>query len=80
MRFNMLESKPITKAEQVPYHTHNGIDSPRLQATGELKEFLENIPQTAISSPSGGLNIDPEARATINQILTALRNAKIIET
>jgi hypothetical protein len=35
---------------------------------------------SAISQPSGGSTIDSEARATIGQILTALRTHGLIET
>lgn len=55
------------------YHTHNGSDSPQLEARS-----IVNVPQAAIADPSGGLTVDTEARAQLVLLLDSLRNIGII--
>lgn len=51
----------------VPYHTHNGMDSPPII-----------FKQPAITSPSGGAMIDAESRTAIDLIITALEKNGIL--
>lgn len=63
----------LNKVEKLPKHTHNGIDSPKVDVA--LTDVL--TPQAAPSSPVGGITIDAEARTAINSIISKLQTIGI---
>lgn len=58
----------INKIESLPYHTHNGINSPKVKVV--LTDVL--TPQASPANPTGGTVIDVEARNSIDGIIAAL--------
>lgn len=58
---------------KTPTHKHNGIDTNQLDA----KEALLNCPQSAITKPTGGLTVDSQSRAAINDIIDKLKTIGI---
>lgn len=56
-------------SREITTHRHTGSDAPRIKGSG-----IVGAPQAKISPPSGGVTEDVQARASINQIITALKN------
>lgn len=54
--------------EPIPFHKHNGNDSPKINGRD-----LVNSLQNQISDPSGGSVVDIEARAAIASMLDVMR-------
>ncbi len=63
----------LDKLQTTPYHTHNGVDSPRLDF--ELTDLLTPISSPA--SPAGGVTVDSQARTAIVDIITKLQTVGI---
>lgn len=70
--------------DKIPYHRHNGIESPRLPGSS-----LVGAPQDAITSITGTADgtysvneqtLINDHTTAINAIITALRNLKLIDT
>lgn len=68
-----LEDKNIEAKKYVEFHRHDGVDSPQLSL-----ETMQEVPQVAITSPTGGVTIDTQARTAIDSIITTLENLKLI--
>lgn len=73
---------PLNNVER---HTHNGSDSPKINfddlqnVSSTLRSLDDSAPQSAITSPSGGVTIDSQARTAIDAIITALENLNLVE-
>ena len=54
--------------DAITSHTHTGGDSPQIQG-----QYLSQAPQPAVTAPSGGGTVDGSARASINEIISRLK-------
>lgn len=59
---------------QLQRHTHNGIDSQKIPG-----KSIEKAPQNAVTTPSGGVTIDSQARTAINDIISRLQELGLLK-
>lgn len=69
-----LETKLNNFINEVQQHKHTGLDNKRIP----LSE-TEYSKVATVGNPTGGINIDSEARAAINLLIDALQQLKLME-
>lgn len=79
LRIEALEKfvKSLTSNDSIPLEVGEAM---KIRVKDLLPNGIENAPRPAITSPSGGITIDSEARAAINSIITALEAVGLIQT
>lgn len=79
-RITQLEKALSDLQREYSFHKHTGTDSYVIELeTLGLPSQLTNAPEATITSPTGGITIDSEARTAINTIITRLETLGLVE-